>query len=346
MRIVSLIGLTPEEAASIRAVDASVDLVEAGGDFDGEYRETWSSATSERYVASEGRGTREERDALLAGAEVVIAGFPFPLDLAARAPRLRWLHQSPAGASNLRHGDLWGRDLLVTTSRGYGETLAIAEYAVAGILHIAKGFLQAEADRHRGAFEHAAYRVRSVADRTLCVVGAGGIGQDVARLAAALGMRVVGTRRSPQPREGDEAFAHIAPPDALHELLGESDFIAVCCQWTPETTHLMGREAFAATRPGAGLVNVARGEIVDESALLEALDAGTLAGAVLDVFVGEFEGPPPARLWQHPKVLITPHTSASTDRRRRRAVDLFRANLRRLLDGDTLENTVDWNVGY
>ena len=120
----------------------------------------------------------------------------------------------------------------------------------------------------------------------------------------------------------------------------------MCCQWTPQTTGLLGAEAFAATRPGAILVNVARGEIVDEAAMLDALDAGTLAGAVLDVFVGEFEGPPPDRLWRHPRVLLTPHTSASTDNRRRRSIDLFCTNLRRFLDGEMLENRIDWEAGY
>lgn len=346
MRIVSLIGLSAEDAGRIRAVDDSLELVEAGGWFDGEYAETWPPATAQRYVASGGRGTRPERDRMLASAQVVLAGFPYPLDLAARTPRLRWLHQSPAGASNLRRGDLWGRDVLVTTSRGHGETLAIAEYAMAGMLFVAKGLDQAVLDRASARFEHDAYRVRGVAGKTLCVVGAGGIGRQVARLGAALGLRVVGTRRHTARSDEDAPFHRIASPDALHELLALSDFIAVCCQWTPETTDLLDARAFAAAKPGAVLVNVARGEIVDEAALVDALDAGTLGGAVLDVYVGEFDAPPPARLWQHPRVLVTPHTSGLTDDRRRRSTELFCANLQRFLAGEPLHNRVDWEVGY
>src|SRR6202008_4888675 len=105
-----------------------------------------------------GSGTREERDRLLSQAEVILGGWPFPLDLRARAPRLKWFHQRPAGASNLRRGDLWGSDVTVTTSRGLGSTLAMAEYAVAGILHFAKALPQASADRGAGSFDHRAYR--------------------------------------------------------------------------------------------------------------------------------------------------------------------------------------------
>ena len=346
MNIVSLIPLSSIESTRIRDIDEGLELVEAGGWFDGEYAQTWPAATARRYVADAGQGSRKDRDAVLGKAQIAIVGFPYPLDLAARSPRLEWLHQSPAGASNLRRGDVWGRDLLVTTSRGYGETLAIAEYALAGMLHFAKGFDQALADGAEGRFDHGAYRVSGIAGKTLCVVGAGGIGRDVARLGAAMGMRVVGTRRHLERCEADAAFERIASPDALHALLAEADFIAVCCQLTPETTGLLGTEAFAATKPGAVLVNIARGEIVDETALLQALDDGVLGGAALDVYVGEFDGPPPERLWRHPKVMITPHTSTLTDTPRRRSIDLFCANLHRYLVGEELENLIDWDVGY
>ena len=130
---------------------------------------------------------------------MILGGWPFPLDLRARAPRLKWFHQRPAGASNLFGGDLWGSDVVVTTSRGVGNTLAMAEYAVAGILHFAKGLDRAVIDRAAGTFDHRAYRPLLIEGKTACVVGAGGIGLEVGRLCAALGMRVVGTRRQPQP---------------------------------------------------------------------------------------------------------------------------------------------------
>jgi len=112
--------LSAEDRAKIEAVDPAVQLTDAGGWFDGEYRETWPSFTVERYLAPDatGRGTREERDRLLADADIILGTWPFPVDLRARAPRLKWFHQRPAGASNLLRGDLWGSDVTVTTSRG------------------------------------------------------------------------------------------------------------------------------------------------------------------------------------------------------------------------------------
>src|SRR5882672_4887968 len=203
VNILSIQRVSAAERAQIEAVDPGIRLTDAGGWFDGEYRETWPAYSVSRYLEpnAAGKGTREERDRLLTEAEVILGGWPFPLDLRARAPKLRWFHQRPAGASNLRLGDLWGSDVIVTTSRGAGNTLAMAEYAVAGILHFAKGFPRAAIDRDAGAFSPRAYRPLLLEGKTTCVVGAGGIGLEVGRLCAALGMRVVGTRRHPHPGE-------------------------------------------------------------------------------------------------------------------------------------------------
>src|SRR6202171_1887151 len=201
IQVLNIQRLNAADRAKIEAVDPAVRLTEAGGWFDGEYRETWPAYTAARYLASgaAGSGTREDRDRLLAQAEIVLGGWPFPLDLRARASRLKWFHQRPAGASNLLRGDLWGSDVAVTTSRGAGNTLAMAEYAVAGILHFAKDLPRAATDRAVGAFDHRGYRPLLIAGKTAFVVGAGGIGLEVGRLCGALGMRVVGTRRQPQP---------------------------------------------------------------------------------------------------------------------------------------------------
>ena len=149
VNVLSITHIRAAERERIEAVDPGVRLTDAAGWFDGEYRETWSAYAVSRYLApnSMGKGTREGRDRLLAEAEVILGSWPFPLDLRARAPRLKWFHQRPAGASNLLRGDLWGSDVTVTTSRGLGNTLAMAEYAVAGILHFAKGLDRAAIDR-------------------------------------------------------------------------------------------------------------------------------------------------------------------------------------------------------
>lgn len=344
-KIVSLVKLAPGGVSAIRAVDPSVELIEAGGWFEGEYAKSWPAETIARYVRGSGRGTRSERDAILAPAEVILGGFPIPLDLRARAPGLLWVHQTPAGASNLHTSDLWGSEIAVTTSRGYGETTAIAEFAIAGIMNFAKGFDRAYADGERLTFAHSQYTVRAIEKKTLCVIGAGGIGREIARLGKVLGMHTVGTRASPQTND-DPVFDRIEQPDVLHELLRISDYVAVSAQWTETTTKLLDDKAFAAMKRDAIVVNVARGEIIDETALLAALDSGHLGGAILDVYVGEFESPPPTRLWQHPKILITPHISYRTDHSRLRAIELFCTNLRRYLDGEPLENRIDWSAGY
>src|SRR4029450_9722345 len=163
----------------------------------------------------------------------------------------------------------------------------------------------------------------------VCVVGAGGIGQDVGQLCASAGMRVIGTRRRVATETSLPAgFSRLEGPERLHALLAESDAVVVCCQWTPETTKLIGGDAFAAMKPGAILVNVARGEIIDEEALIAALAAGTLRGVALDVYVGEFEHEPNRRLWDDERVLITPHISGGTDTRQHRGIELFSHNLR------------------
>jgi phosphoglycerate dehydrogenase-like enzyme len=332
------------DRARIEAVDPAIRITDAGGWFDGEIRETWPAFTAQRYLAPNavGQGTRAERNALLAQAEIILGGWPFPLDLRARSPKLRWFHQRPAGASNLRFGDLWGSDVIVTTSRGVANPLPMAEYAIAGILHFAKAL-----DRAGGEFNHRVYRPILLEGKTLCVIGAGGIGREVGRLGAALGMRVVGTRRRAVPGETPPAgFSELGDSGDLDRFLRASDFVAVCCQWTPETDRLINAERLAAMKRGAILVNVARGEIVDEAALADALARDHLRGVVLDVYVGEFEHPPPNVLHSDPRVLITPHISGASDVNRHRGMELFCDNLRAYLQGRPLRNVIDWQRGY
>ena len=349
LNVLSIERISAEDRAKIEAVDPAVQLTDAGGWFDGEIRETWPPFTLSRYLipGSVGSEARAERDLLLAQAEVILGGWPFPLDLRARAPRLKWFHQRPAGASNLRLGDLWNSEVMVTTSRGAGNTLAMAEYVVAGLLHFAKGLHRAAIDRGVGAFDHRAYRPLLLAGKTACIVGVGGIGLEVGKLCAALGMRVVGTRRHLRSAEPlPPGFTELGIASDLDRLLSQSDFVVICCQWTTETTRLFDKDRFAAMKRGSVLVNVARGEIVDEEALRDALSRDHLRGVVLDVYVGEFEHAPMPQLWSDPRVLITPHISASSDHVRHGAISLFCDNLRAYLAGAPLRNVVDWQRGY
>jgi phosphoglycerate dehydrogenase-like enzyme len=333
----------------IENVDRRINIVDARGWFDVELRATWPQWTVDRYLGAKPSPStsRAERDRALASAEIVLTGWPPLKDLRARAPRLRWVHELPAGASNFLGTDLWNSDVVVTTSRGFTNRRPMAEYVLASFLHFARGFHLSYRDRRRRRFDHLTYDPVIIRDKTACIVGAGGIGREVAKLCAGAGMRVVGTRRrvdsGTPPLRG---FARLESSHFLLDLLGESEYVAICCPWTKETTRLIGQAAFNAMRPGTVLVNIARGEIIDEAALLDALAAGKLRGVALDVYDGEFERPPDARLWEDERVVITPHVSAMTDVSEHGGVKLFCENLGRYLEGSPLQNLIDWERGY
>jgi phosphoglycerate dehydrogenase-like enzyme len=348
LNVLSIQRISQAEREQIESVDTRIALTDAGGWFDGEIRQTWSDFAANRYLAADanGQGTQEQRDALLQGAEVILGGWPYPLDLRQRSPLLKWFHQRPAGASNLLRSDLWGSNVVVTTARGYGNTRPIAEYVAGAMLYFAKGLGQAERDRDAGKFAHLSYRPRLIEGRTLCVVGVGGIGRDVGALAAGMGLRVIGTRRTPAVSDAPAGFERVGGPDDLLSMLSESDYVAICAQYTPETKNLIGAQALATMPKGGVIINIARGEVLDEDALVDALNSGQVSGAALDVYVGEFDHPPPQALWEHPNVLVTPHTSAMSDINQHRAIDVFCDNLRAYLSGQTLENVIDWSRGY
>jgi glyoxylate/hydroxypyruvate reductase len=333
----------------IETVDPRVKVIDARGWFDVELRATRPQWTVDRYLGSRKSPatSMDERNQALALAEVVLTGWPPVRDLRARAPRLKWVHELPAGASNFLDTDLWGSDIVVTTSRGLTNRRPMAEYVLASFLHFARGLHWSYGEKQRRRFNHRAYEAVIVRDKTVCIIGAGGIGREVANLCAGAGMRVVGTRRRLTPDVPLPAnFSRLESPDELHSLLRESHFVAVCCPWTKETHHLIGPAAFAAMNSGTVLVNIARGEIVDHQALLQALAEGRLRGVALDVYDGEFEGPPDRRLWEDERVVITPHVSATADVSEHGGVQLFCENLRRYLEGRPLENVIDWQRGY
>ena len=333
----------------IAQVDQRVRVIDARGWFDVELRATWPQWTVDRYLGCRKypATTAAQRNDALASAEIMLVGWPPVKDIRARAPRLKWIHELPAGASNFLDTDLWGSAVIVTTSRGLTNRRPMAEYVLASFLHFSRGFHLSYRDQRRHQLDHHSYDPIIIRDKTVCVVGAGGIGQEVAKLCAAAGMRVVGTRREVASTATLPAgFARLESAGALPELLRESEFVAICCPWTTETTHLIGDQAFAAMKPGTVLVNIARGEIIDEEALILALNQGKLRGFATDVYDGEFERPPDTRLWDDDRVVITPHVSAATDYSEHGGVKLFCENLSRYLAGQPLENVIDWQRGY
>ena len=292
---------------------------------------------------------REERDRMLGEADVILVGYPVPRSLAARAPRLQWAHHTQAGVSNLHRSDLWVSDITLTSGRGTVAARAIAEYAVAAAMFVARGLDEATRQKRDGRFTRGGYRMRTIAGSTMGVIGLGGIGREVGRIAHALGMRVIATRWSIDSPEHDVDGADVVlPADRLLEVAAQSDFLVVCSQLTDQTLGMIDSSVFAAMPAHAVLVNVARGEEVDEVALVDAVNSGQIAGAILDVRAGELEGRPPRlELLEHPRILLTPHLSGMGDQvgldlgRR-----LFTANLRRFLDGEPLLNVVDRQRGY
>ncbi|MCC7370785.1 MAG: D-2-hydroxyacid dehydrogenase [Chloroflexi bacterium] len=349
MKVVLIAPLSEGRVQEIRAVDPRLVVVDAWEPFGRELVADWPRQTAESYLPRrfwdlpDPPDLRRERDALLADAEAVLITFPPPLTLAGRAPRLRFVHQIPAGVSNLHNSDLWGGSVPVSSGRGAGSTLAIAEWAITVCLALFKELPRAFSQRTAGQLDRQAFTAKGVAGKTLAVVGLGGIGQQVARLASALGMRVIGTRRSGEPTPHVEELYR---PSQLHAVLAQSDVVVVCSQLTAETHHLMNAEAFAALKRGAFVLNIARGELIDEAALADALRSGQVGGFGADVYEGEFEHGPPEALLQFENVILTPHTSGMTEEPPAGPLVIFRENLRRALAGEPLLNLVDWERGY
>ena len=212
---------------------------------------------------------------ILAQAEVVLVGYPVPDRLAAMSPRLLWAHHTQAGVSNLTGTDLWASEVTLTSSRGAVAATAIAEYALAAAAHFARGLHEAARQKAAGQFTRQGYQMLTLRGATMGVIGLGGIGQEVARLSRAAGMRVIGTRRSVTAAAPNADGADLVlPADQILEVAADSDFITVCSQLTAETHGFINASVFAAMKPDAVLINVARGEEVDEDALVDAVTAG------------------------------------------------------------------------
>lgn len=254
-------------------------------------------------------------------------------------PRLRWVMTTAAGGGSQVKAAGLGRSELdrvaFTTSAGvHGGPLA--EFAVFGVLAGAKGLPRLLADQ-RSRIWPDRWEMRQVDEMTVLVVGLGGIGAECARRFHALGARVWGTTRSGQPVEGVD---RLVPLDELVEAVRQVDAIVVTLPGTEQTHHLVGAEVFEAVRPGVILASVGRGTVIDESALLTALDDGRVAFAALDVFEDE----PLAQaspLWSHPNVLVSPHTAALNSQEEERIARRFAENAARLLDGERLSAEVD-----
>jgi phosphoglycerate dehydrogenase-like enzyme len=302
---------------------------------------------AERYAARGGKlpvielRSVEELEARIGEADVLLVSGFWRNAFAAKAGRLKFIQSISAGVDQYDPAVLREHGIRLASAQGANAN-AVSEHAIALILALARKIPEArdnQAQRHwRGMIGDLSRREDELGGKTLLVVGIGRIGGRLARLAKAFGMNVVGLRRD--PARGTEGADEIHGMDQLKAQLPRADYVALTCALTAETRGLMDGAAFAAMKPGATLVNVARGRVCDEAALVAALQSGRIGQAALDVTADEplaADSP----LWAMPNVLITPHTGGETRSYEDNVLDLMEENLARLRRGEaTLKNQV------
>ncbi|MGI8925568.1 MAG: D-2-hydroxyacid dehydrogenase [Tepidiformaceae bacterium] len=301
-------------------------------------------SAASRYVGS-GPGDDAERDAAIAAlqhCEVIFGPGQLTPAVFDAAPSLKWFQVITAGVDRLASQGILERGFLVSTVSGLAAP-GIAEWCLGSMVMLVKGMHTSVRDQaaHNWSFRFTG----ELTGKTVGITGMGSIGRETARRARAFGMRVIATRRTAPPGSTDADCDELFPHSDLDRLLAESDFLVLCVPYTAETHHMIGAAQLARMKPTASLLNVARGAVVDQEALIAALRDGTIAAAALDVTDPE-PLPPESPLWDMPNVIITPHISGAVERYGHRAADFFIANLRRYLAGEPLEHLVKPGLGY
>jgi phosphoglycerate dehydrogenase-like enzyme len=338
--VVITFALEPELVKEIEAVDPTLQVRVLGQ----EARQLFRGQRPYPSELQSVTGIDEIREALVE-AEVLFSFWGGRItgitDIRSAAPKLRWVQLTHAGAE--RVDPMLIRDGVTFTTAGGLAATPIAEFVLAYMLMFSKGWprLFRAQQEHR----YSRFMPRELYGKTVGVVGMGYIGAEVARLAKAFGCRVLGMRRSFSARGPDEVADEAVPPSELDYLLRESDFVVIAAPLTPETRGLIGAAQLKQMKPTAHLINIARGGLIDEPALIEALRDGTIAGAGLDVFSRE-PLPPESELWDLENVILSPHVSGGTEIYNQRATRIFCDNLRRFLAGEPLVNIVDVERGY
>jgi phosphoglycerate dehydrogenase-like enzyme len=255
------------------------------------------------------------------------------------ADRLRWVHAGSAGVERLLFRALIDSDVVVTNSKGVFDR-AMAEYVLGLVLAFAKGLPDTLALQGDRVWEHR--ETETIEGKTVLVVGAGSIGRAIGRLLGAVGMRVSGVGRAART---DPDLGVVHPAHQLMSVLPDADYVVVAAPLTEHTREMLGERAFAVMKPTARLINVGRGPVVDEHALLGALREGRLTAAALDVFAHE-PLPPEHPLWRTPNVLVSPHMSGDVAGWQDAVAGLFVDNFYRWCSGEPLVNVVDKQLGF
>lgn len=288
----------------------------------------------------------EKLKAMLTEAEVL---YDFPrkhtMDLAEVAPNLQWVQSSMAGAGEIaKKANLQDTDVTVTTAGGVFSG-PLAEFAMMALLQHAKDLGRLRREKEEKIWNQTS--VSTLEGKTLCVVGIGDIGRAVAARARPFGMQIIGVKRT--VREDDPAWNYadeLYTNEDLFKALGEADYVVSALPGTPETWHLIDKEAIESIKPGAYFVNIGRGSVVDEPALTLALEEDRLSGAALDVFENE-PLPQESPLWEMENVIVSPHsTDMVPELVNERQTELFCENLRRYLSGEDLINVLDKRLMY
>jgi phosphoglycerate dehydrogenase-like enzyme len=290
--------------------------------------------------------TEEAFVRILPGAEVLFA-WGLARRHVERAGALRWLHTPLAGVDRVLNPELVKSPIRVTSSRGV-NSVAVAEHALALIFALTRGVADAVRAQAAGRWDQEALYDRKppldeLPGRLLGILGLGDIGRELAKRAAALGMRVWGVTRTPRPKPA--FIERMFPAGREDPLLRQADIVVLALPLTRATQGMLGERQLRKMKPGSIVVNIGRGELVQESALVRALREGWIAGAGLDVFATE-PLPPASPLWNAPRLVMTPHVAGTHPRYMAKSADLFVQNLGRYLKGEPLLNEVDKEAGY
>lgn len=310
--------------ANLQLDDSQISLIEAVSD-------------DVEVVKADSQGEALE---LMPEVDVVFGSFDH--DMFVRGRCLKWVQVTSAGVDNMMYPDFVESDVVMTSAKGI-VGVHLADHAMALLLALTRGI--AWAVRHPSWSQRDATREMSweLLGRTMGIVGLGGTGRELAARALAFGMRVIAV--DPMDVDPPDGVEYCRKMDGLDDLLEVSDVVAICAPLTPETEGMFDRNAFRLMQTHAILINVTRGPIVDEEALVEALETGAIGGAGLDVTPRE-PLPDDHPLWRFDNVVITPHSAGGSPRRMDRSVDLFCDNLRRLLANEPLTSVIDKTKGY
>jgi phosphoglycerate dehydrogenase-like enzyme len=325
--------------AALAAIDPRIELVDVRYVEPDELR-TRRGANAAADLRAEAPELTDEQRAAFAKVEIALA-MDLPFDVATIAPNLRWVQGMGAGVSQLASAGLGDAGIRLTTAAGV-NAVSISEFVIARLLQMWKRL--PEIDALAGERRWQPTYGREITGLTLGIVGLGAIGRQVARRARALGLQVIGQRRTATPGQTDPDVDHLLTPQQLPVLAARCDAIVAAAPETADTIGLFDATFFAAMRPGALFVNVGRGSAVVEDAMADALRSGQLGGAAIDVVRGEpltAESP----LWDVPRLLISPHSATAPESFWPNLHALFRDNVKRYLAGEPLRNEVDAHVG-